>query len=176
MNTTPDFDDISKTVPLEGLTMLRALALLRLGLVVLALYVCILQLFRIGAWSGTLDRAIIGLGVIAGLGLYSDGIEYSWRRLGAIGRPVASLILILAAMGLLVLAGNALVTGIAFFMMILLLIAMAHGLLQTARDPRRTARYRQIQRYLRTLPKSERHHSKDRLERNFQTLLAEGFH
>ncbi|KIN66167.1 hypothetical protein Z946_646 [Sulfitobacter noctilucicola] len=44
-----------------------------------------------------------------------------------------------------------------------------------AGNPLRAARYRQIQRYLRTLPKSERQKWKERLDRNFQTLIAEGF-
>ena len=176
MNTTPDSDDIGQTVPLEGLLVLRALALLRLGLVVLALHVCAMQLLRIGVWTGMMDRVLIGLGVMAGLGLYSDGLDYAWRKLGRRRRPLVALTLLLLAAALVVFAGHALMTGVAFVTLSLLLTAMAHGLLQTAIDPRRTARYRQMQRYLRTLPRSERRLRKDRLERNFQTLLAEGFH
>ncbi|MBB4175805.1 hypothetical protein [Sulfitobacter noctilucicola] len=175
MNTTPEFDEIDRTVPIEGLLILRCFAALRLCFVVIALCVCVLQLFQIGFWSGTVDRALIFLGVLGGLGLFSDGIEPVWRKLGPPGQLFALFATPLIIVGSVLFSGNVLWSSFGFLTIILLLAAMAYGLLWMAGNPLRAARYRQIQRYLRTLPKSERQKWKERLDRNFQTLIAEGF-
>ncbi|MEP5153970.1 hypothetical protein [Planktotalea sp.] len=175
MNTTPYFDEIGQTVPMEGSFTLRIFAVLRLCFVTLAVYICVLQFFQIGFWSGTIDRGLIFLGILSGMGLYSDGIEFVWRKLGPFAQLVVLLLLPTLAASSVLLSGRMLISGVTFLTLILLLAAMACGLCMTISDPLRTARYRQIQRFLRTLPKSDRRAPKLRLERDFQTLMAEGF-
>lgn len=175
MNTTPDFDEIGRTVPLERLSILRCFAALRLCFVAIALHVCVLQLLRIGFWSGTVDRAIILIGIMSGSGLYSDAIEPGWRKLRPLGQLAALVALPLIAVGSVLFSGTMLWSGFGFLMLIFMLTTMAYGLLRMAGNPLRAARYRQIQRYLRRLPRSERRKWQERLDLNFQTLLAEGF-
>ena len=175
MNTTPDFEEISHTVPLEARSKLRAFAAMRLCFVAVAMLVCLLQLLGVGFWSPTADRALILLGLWAGLGPYADGPEIVWRRLGVLGLLAA------IALAIVFLAGTLLTSNLVWFSgaMVLTVFAlgsMAYGLANTLKDPLRALRFRQMKRFLRTLPAAKRRTMRDRLDKNFQTLIAEGFH
>ncbi|MFU1478851.1 hypothetical protein ACM25N_14545 [Roseovarius sp. C7] len=175
MNTTPDFDKIGHRVPLEARWKLRALAALRLCVVAVATYACLSQLLRIGLWSATGDRIVILLGLWTGLGLYADGIEIVWRRLECLGRTA------IIALGVIILAGTLMAPdSLTWFragmvLTMCLLGAMAYGLVHILMEPLRALRFRQMKRYLRTLPAEKRRTVRDRLDSNFQTLVAEGF-
>lgn len=176
MNTTPDFEKVGLTVPLEKQSVVRFLAVVRLCVVMLAIYVCVLQLMRLGFWSVMADRALIFVGVLSGLGLYVDAIEVTWRRLGLRGRFTALVLAIVVTLGSMASSGSMVWNAIAMASLILPLVVMAHGLLQISIDPLRAARFRQMKRYLRTLPADEKPLMRKRLEKNFETLIAEGFH
>ena len=175
MNSMPDFDDIGRTVPLEGPWFLRTLATLRLCIVVVAMYVCLLQLFQIGFWSSMADRAIILLGLWGGLGIYADSTEILWRRLGVLGRFATLVLLLVLVTGSLAQGGRIWFGGTMVWI-IFLLGSMAYGLLHMLISPLRALRFRQMKKYLRTLPTEKRRTMRHRLELNFQTLIAEGFH
>lgn len=176
MNTTPDFDKIGHTMPLEALWKLRAFAALRLCFVAVAMYVCLLQFLRIGFWSVTADRAFILLGLWAGLGLHADGIEIVWHRLGVMGRFAAIALAIVILAGTLLAPGNLNWFCGSMVLIMVLLGSMAYGLIHILIDPLRALRFRQIKRYLRTLPTVKRRTMREKLDKNFQTLIAEGFH
>lgn len=175
MNTTPDFDEIGHTAPLESRRKLRAFTALRLCFVAVAICVCILQLFRIGFWSAAGDRGFILLGLWVGLGLYGDGMEIVWRRLDIWGRIAAFAFGIVALAGALLAPSGLIWFSGAMVLTMFLLGLMTYGLVHILMDPSRALRFRQMKRYLRTLPTEKRRTMQDRLDRNFQTLIAEGF-
>jgi hypothetical protein len=176
MNTTPDFDEIGRTVPLESWWHLRVVAALRLCFVVVAMYVCLLQFLRIGIWSAMADRTILLLGLWVGLGIYADSIEIVWRKLGVPGRLAAFVVGLVLLTGSIMAPGNLIWSGGAMVGIMFLLGAMAYGLIQILRGPVRALRFRQMKKYLRTLPTEKRRIMRQRLEMNFQTFIAEGFH
>lgn len=175
MNTTPDFDAIGQRVPLEPMGSLRAVALLRLLLVLHALSVCAAQILQIGVWSALIDRAVILLGLWGGLGLYSDSIEIVWRRLGPLGRLMALLLTLILVAASVLAQSNQILHSAAMLWGMLILGSMAYGLVRMLIDPLRALRFRQMKRYLRRLPRERRRDMQKRLELNFQTLIAEGF-
>ncbi len=175
MNTTPAFEEIGQTVPLEAPWKLRAFAALRLCFVALAIYVCVLQLLQIGFWSTTMDKAFILLGMWSGLGLYSDGLEVVWRRLGVLGRIAAIVFCLVFMAGELATQGNPIWFGGAMVCTLAVLGSMAYGLVQIMSKPMRAQRFRQMKRYLRTLSAGQRRNIRERLDKNFRTLVAEGF-
>ncbi|WP_435258117.1 hypothetical protein ACSBLW_18770 [Thioclava sp. FR2] len=175
MNSTPDFDVLGQHVPIEPMRSLRAVALLRLLLVLLALGVCVAQILQIGVWSALVDRAVILLGLSGGLGLYSDSIEIVWRRLGPLGRFVTLLLTLILVAASVLSQGNQILHSVAVLWVMLILGSMAYGLVHSLIDPLRALRFRQMKRYLRTLPKERRRDMHKRLELDFQTLIAEGF-
>lgn len=175
MNSTPDFDVLGQHVPIEPMGSLRAVVLLRLLLVLLALGVCVAQILQIGVWSALVDRAVILLGLSGGLGLYSDSIEIVWRRLGPLGRFVTLLLTLILVAASVLSQGNQILHSVAVLWVMLILGSMAYGLVHSLIDPLRALRFRQMKRYLRTLPKERRRDMHKRLELNFQTLIAEGF-
>lgn len=175
MNTTPDFEEIGKTVQLEARWYLVTLAAARLCLVAFAMYVGVLQLIHIGFWSGFVDRALLLAGLWVGLGLYGDAIEFVWRKLGILGRfLVLSVALVLVA-GTILTQGNLMWHSVSMVGVLLVLCSLAFGLVQILQNPSRAMRFRQIKRYLRTLPIAKRRAIRQRLDLNFQTLCAEGF-
>lgn len=176
MNTTPDFDEISKKVPLEESWFLRALAALRLCFVAVAMYVCVLQMLQIGFWSGMVDRAILLLGLWGGLGIYADSTEILWRKIGTLGRFAAFGIGLFLLAGSIISQGNQIWFGGAMMGVMLILGSMAYGLIHILIDPLRGLRFRQMKKYLRMLPTEKRSALGKRLDLNFQTLIAEGFH
>lgn len=175
MNTTPDFDEIGRTVPLEPRWYLMTLAALRICFVAAAMYVCALQLLQIGFWSGLVDRAIVIVGLLVGLGIYADGGEVVWRKLGVLGRLAAFFAGLVLFAGAILAPGNPIWSSCIKLFGLLILGSMAFGLVHSLIDPSRTLRFRQIKKYLRTLPKEKRRAVRQRLELNFQTLIAEGF-
>lgn len=175
MNTTPDFEEIGKTVPLEPRWYLMTLATLRLCFVAAAMCVCALQLLQIGFWSGLVDGAIIIVGFWVGLGLYADGMDVLWRKVGVLGRLAAFFVGLVLLAGTILTQGNLIWPSGGKFFGLLILGSMAFGLVHSLMKPSRTLRFRQIKKYLRTLPKEKRRAVRQRLELNFQTLIAEGF-
>ena len=175
MNSTPDFDALGQQVPLEPMGSLRAFAVLRLALVLLALGVCVAQFLQIGAWSALMDHAVVLLGLWGGLGLYSDSIEIVWRRLGPLGRFLTLLVSLILVAASVLTQGNQILHSVAMLWVMLILGSMAYGLVHSLIDPLRASRFRQMKRYLRALPKERRRDMQKRLELNFQTLIAEGF-
>lgn len=176
MNTTPDFEEIGRTVPLEAWWHLRVVAALRLCFVVVAMYVCLLQFLRIGFWSAMADRTMLLLGLWVGLGIYGDGIEMVWRKLGVLGQSATFVVGIVLLTGSIMASGSLIWHGGTMVGAMFLLGAMAYGLIQILRNPVRALRFRQMKKYLRTLPTEKRRTMRQRLEMNFQTLIAEGFH
>lgn len=176
MNTTPDFEVIGRSVPLEAPWKLRAFAVLRLGFVIVAIYVCLLQLLRIGFLSANLDRAFILLGLWGGIGLYADGIEALWRRLGVLGRFATLVLSIVVLVGTLILPTGLTWFGGAMLLLMCLLGSLAYGLVLILMNPLRALRFRQMKRFLRTVPTGKRRAMREKLDKNFQTLIAEGFH
>lgn len=175
MNTTPDFDEIGRTVPLESCSRLRALSALRLCFVTIAIYVCILQLLRMGFWSASVDKAIIIAGMWVGLGFYGESFELVWRKLGILGRFAAFAAMIIVGIGLVLTQGNLLWSVSEKVAPLLILCSMAFGLLHSLIEPLRALRYRQIKRYLRSVSSQKRRSMRQRLNLNFETLVAEGF-
>ena len=176
MNTTPDFEDIGRTVPLETTRQIRTFAALRLGVVAIAVCLCLKQLLQLDLWSGIVDRGLILLGLWCGLGMYADSIEFVWRKLGVFGRIATYALGLIILLGTLTAQGNQIWTDVAMIFVMSLLGAMTFGLMRTLLSPARTQRFRQMKRYLRTQPRAQRHRMRDRLDKGFQTLIAEGFH
>lgn len=175
MNTTPDFDRIGQLVPMESQAKLKNLARMRLGCVAIAVYVCAFQMMGVGVWSAGVDRLVILAGVLIGLGLYGDSVEQVWHGLGAWGKRG------LVALCAIVVLGNIIAPQApAWFLsgmplLCVFLATMAFGLRHMLTAPLRAGRYRQMQRYLRSLPKADRPGARDRMYQNFRTLVAEGF-
>ncbi|KUP93377.1 hypothetical protein [Tritonibacter horizontis] len=175
MNTTPDFDMIGQTVPLETAATVRVYAALRLCIVAVALCVCLLQGLQIGFWSAAGDRVLILLGLWAGLGLYGDGIEVAWRSVGPSGRRLIYGFSLVLLAGTVMAAGNRIWFTSSMVGVMLVLGALAYGLIQVLTNPLRALRFRQMTKYLRGLPGEKRRAMRDRLDRNFHSLIAEGF-
>lgn len=179
MNTTPAFEDIRHTTPLETPRHVRSRAALRLSLVAVAICVGVAQMAHSHVWSGLMDRTVLLAGLWGGLGLYGDGLEPAWRRLGQTGRQTGHTVIVLIGL-ILVAAGlffadNLLWRSAALGLALIVLGALAYGLAQTLIAPQRAARYRQMQRHIRAQPRAERNSARNRLEKGYQTLLAEGF-
>ncbi len=172
MNSTPEIDRISKTMPLESLAMLRGLALLRLC-VVLAASALLLR----GAPLSPLTSSILVVCALwVGTGKYTDSLEPLWRVLS----PLWKLALLVAAclLGIaIVLTQSAPLweTTLRLFV-IAIMAAITWGLLHIVKDPLRSARYRQLERYVRAQPRHKHKSLRDNLRKNFDTLVAEGFY
>lgn len=75
MNTTPNFDQISKEMPIESLLKLRFFALLRIGFIVLILASCVYRDVGISTPMDILTGLCLGAAIFVGTGWTADGTE-----------------------------------------------------------------------------------------------------
>ena len=129
----------------------------RLCFVIVAIYVTVLQLLKIGFWSFRVDHAIILLGICAAMGMHSDSLEIVWRKLGIVGRPVALLVMLTMIPWVLLTPGNPISLAASKLFGLSFLALSAFGLLHSLISPSRTLRFRQMKKYLRTLPPAQTH-------------------
>lgn len=174
MNSTPKFEEIAQTIPLESLWKVRLLAGLRLILVCCAIFTVVQNMTGSPVWSQVADRLTVFIALWVGFGIYGDSIEDIWKRLGILGRPAAYATAGIIALGTM-LSDLAIWTTLTYVFVLAILLSMAFGLLMMAKAPMRAARFRQMVRYLRRQPKTARREIRAQLDRNFATLIAEGF-
>lgn len=176
MNTTPDFDEISLTTPLESKSLLRLYAQLRFCVVVVSIMICIPRIFGFEVLPHYWGSFLIMLGMGVGIGVNQEALEPIWRPLKSQAKLVVISSVVIVAVGTALSPGHTVWGGASSLLVLGFLVAIAWGLGKMIYDPLRAARYRQVKRHLRFLPKKDAKSKQRRLMKSFDTLLSEGFY
>ncbi len=175
MNSTLEFEQFKLTTPLENRMKLRCNAVLRLCVVGGSFLICFAELVGIEVWTFSQSSLIVVLGLWIGIGTNAEFYEPFWRKFGPLGQLAILVSLLMIGAGLLFSEGHIFWRKVSAFSTLMVLAWIAWYLMQMMWEPMHAARYRQLQRYLRTLPRRERSEARKHLMANFARLVSEGF-
>ncbi|WP_120634185.1 hypothetical protein [Ruegeria sp. EL01] len=175
MNTTPEFDRISESTPLESITFVKRLAIARLCVLCIGLFAALFELVGFVEWPRYFDSAMVIAALWIGWSPKGEGIEPIWKAMGVAGRWAALALGTGICIGLFVSGGNHFYSLTSEVFVVVLMMFLASGHIGVILNASRAARYRQIQKYVRKLPRSERYQARKNLLMDFDALVAEGF-
>jgi hypothetical protein len=175
MNTTPEFDRISKSTPLESKTFVKRLAAARLCVLCIGLMAAFSELVGVIAWPRYTAGIVVTAALWGGWSPRGEGIEPIWKAIGIGGRWAAVALGTGICIGLFASGGSFPYSLASEVFVIGLLVFLASGQISTIRNTSRAARFRQMQKYVSTLPRSRRRQARESLLMDFDALVAEGF-
>jgi predicted tellurium resistance membrane protein TerC len=175
LNSTPDFDRLAAVFPLEPSARIRISAIARLVVVAVSLVYCLVTHFNFVQHPPRTEAFLIVLGIWIGHGFYGESMEFGWAKLGESGQYVALVMFLIFAGCVVWLQPDPWARFAILTVTLLILIWQMIGLWWALRSPLRASRYRQMIRYVRSVPRNQRKTERRRMRLNFETLVAEGF-
>jgi hypothetical protein len=175
LNSTPDFDRLAAVFPLEPLDNVRIAAVFRLLVVAVSLGYCLAAQFNFVQHPPRAEAFISVLGMWIGHGFHGESMERGWAKLGEFRQYVALALFSIFAACVFWLQPDPWAKLAITLSAFLVLTWQMNGLLGVLRSPLRAARYRQMIRYVRSVPRNQRKAERRRMRLNFETLVAEGF-